>query len=335
MFRNFLQKYSFQLGTVLTLTLFLYMRLPGLGTDITNSDAVRWHRRTTNFLQALKSGDFKETYQRYHPGVTIMWTNAIIKQGFQSYDSSLAVPQGITIENSAFYPQIHQYSKTLQVFLLTVLLGCQLFLINILYGRRITLFYALVLAIEPYMVGIDRWFHLTSLETYLAFTSLLSLLVWKKSYSSKFLFLSAFTLALAILSKVGVLVILPVFLSIFLDSCRCESYVTVGKKALGFFALLCLFIFLLFPALWVDPYYVFQKILNGIVGGISEDVRFNPFTGWLAYFYYVVVFVMKLSPLTLIIFPLALLKRFKEVSDKKYIFLYFLLYCVSLAISDK
>ncbi len=335
MLKNFLHKNRYQIGVAILLALFLYMRLPGLGTDITNSDAIRWHRRTTNFLVALKTGDFKETYQRYHPGVTLMWTNAIVKQAIQTYDSSTDVSHGVTIENSAYYTSIHQYSKIFQVLILAFLLICQLYLINMLFGQRVSLFYAFAIAIEPYLVGIDRWFHLTSLETYLAFTSLLLLLVWKKTNLVKYLIFGALALALAILSKVGVLAIIPVLFLILAGRCRCVGWWGTAKNILGFLVLTLLFVFILFPALWVDPFYVFEKVFNGIVGGVSEDVRFNPLTGGLAYLFYLVVFVIKLSPITLFLFPLSLVERFRDISGKKYIFLYLALYFISLSISEK
>ena len=66
------------------LAIFLIVRLAGLGKDITNSDAIRWHNRSENFLTALKTGDLKSTYQRYHPGVVLMSVNAFVKQGMFS-----------------------------------------------------------------------------------------------------------------------------------------------------------------------------------------------------------------------------------------------------------
>ena len=65
--------------------LFLFLRLPGLGRDIANSDSIRWHRRSEKFLSALKQRDLSSTYQHYQPGVSLMWINSIVKQAAFSY----------------------------------------------------------------------------------------------------------------------------------------------------------------------------------------------------------------------------------------------------------
>src|SRR4030042_6151141 len=52
---------------------FLATRLPFLGYDEINPDAVNWHLRSEQFVAGLKSGDFLKTYQHYPPGVTLMW----------------------------------------------------------------------------------------------------------------------------------------------------------------------------------------------------------------------------------------------------------------------
>ncbi len=71
--------------TILELTFFISLRVFGLGTDISNSDAARWHRRSESFLSAIKQGNFSATYQKYHPGVTLMWINSLVKQTAFSY----------------------------------------------------------------------------------------------------------------------------------------------------------------------------------------------------------------------------------------------------------
>ena len=52
---------------------FLLTHLPRLATDSVNSDALLWHKRSEAFVTALKAHDFAKTYQKYHPGVTLMW----------------------------------------------------------------------------------------------------------------------------------------------------------------------------------------------------------------------------------------------------------------------
>ena len=55
--------------------LLLALWLPrGLALDrFITADEPKWLLRSANFYQALYLGDFKETFQQGHPGVTIAW----------------------------------------------------------------------------------------------------------------------------------------------------------------------------------------------------------------------------------------------------------------------
>ncbi len=49
-------------------------------------DERKWLARSANFLYALAHGDFANTFQREHPGVTVMWAGALgILQKFPDY----------------------------------------------------------------------------------------------------------------------------------------------------------------------------------------------------------------------------------------------------------
>jgi dolichyl-phosphate-mannose--protein O-mannosyl transferase len=41
-----------------------------------------WYDRSHNFWQAIRDGEFEETYQQYHPGVTTMWVAGL---GMEAY----------------------------------------------------------------------------------------------------------------------------------------------------------------------------------------------------------------------------------------------------------
>ena len=175
----------------LILLLFLLFRLPGLGNDLSNTDALRWHRRSEIFLTAIKSGDLKETYRHYQPGMTIMWVNSAVKQvAFSTQHRVLKIEEPKTLENADYYPAIHGVSKAVLVFILCSLLAIQILFLQKIFGDKIAFIFGFLMAIEPYMIGMDRWFHLTSLETYFAFLSFLALLVWKKENRDKLLVFS-------------------------------------------------------------------------------------------------------------------------------------------------
>lgn len=286
--------------TSLVVVLFLVIRLVGLGSDISNSDAARWHRRSESFLSAIKQGNFSETYQKYHPGVTLMWLNSFVKQAAFTYQLEM-IGDVKTLENADYYLIVHGISKGVLVLVLATLLVFQIKYISKLFDTKTALIYAFLMAVEPYLIGINRWFHLTSLEVFLVFTSLLALLVWNKEKDNKTLIFSSILFGLACLTKTSALILAPVFLFILIKN--------RNIKSLGIFTLITLVTFFaLFPAMWVQPFQVIQKILSSLFGAVSEDIRTDMISPFLSPFYYIIILAFRLSPITLILFVIALWK---------------------------
>ncbi len=284
------------------LVLFIFLRLLGTGYDISNSDAARWHRRSEKFLTALKAGDFASTYQHYQPGVTLMWINAVVKQASFSYQlSQIETPQ--TLENADYYPVIHGISKTALVLVLAGVLLFQMRLISKLFSPKAALIYGFLLSIEPYMIGIDRWFHLTSLETYLGFTAFLAALQWRKTQDSKTLGVSAVFLALSVLSKLTSLILLPILLLVIVvPPTDTLKNMRLKLPALALFLGVAATTFiLLFPAMWVHPLEVLHKLYSAIFNAVGNDVRATEISGVTSLFFYPLVLMYKLSIVTLIL----------------------------------
>jgi hypothetical protein len=315
------------------LLIFLLLRLPGLGSDITNSDAIRWHRRSTKFLDALKQQEFVSTYQHYQPGITLMWINSVVKQASLSYQRiSTDTPKAL--ENSEYYPTIHGSSKAAMVLVLLTLLIFQLHAIKDLFGEKIALYYGLLVTTEPFLIGIDRWFHLTSFETFFAFSSFLMLLLWKKGTYKYSLQLSALFFALAVYSKLTAAIIAPILLIIFLSERKSRSV----YKPLGNFSVLVLAIFvILLPALWVDPKLVLSKFYSAATTAVTSDIRVTQLNTVSDRLFYPLVLGFKLSPLTLALFFGVVIKIGKLAKDKnlRFVLLYFLTYITILSVSEK
>jgi len=68
------------LSIVVFIALYLLTRLPRLGTTIVNTDEVYWHGRSQNFLEALQTRNYANTFQKYHPGVPLMWEMSLTAQ---------------------------------------------------------------------------------------------------------------------------------------------------------------------------------------------------------------------------------------------------------------
>lgn len=302
-------KYAF----VAIALIFLILRTIGLGSDISNTDAYRWHGRSTNFLNALKQGDFKNTYQHYQPGVTLMWLNSFVKQTTFSYRYHILNDKDpATLENADWFPTIHFFSKLAIVFTLTILLIIQLKVISKLINQKTALIYGLLVSLEPYLIGIDRWFHLTSLETYFAFTSILILLFWNKSKNNKFLYISAVFFALSFLSKITTLIISPVILFILFKNSKNE-FIQNSLK-FGFVFLLSLFIF--FPALVTNFSYVVNSLYTAATNAVSDNYRNEQLNWFTRIFFYDFVLLFKLSPITLFAFFYSVVKiKRKDINN--------------------
>lgn len=331
---------------IILLSMFFGVRLAGIGYDISNSDAGRWHNRSQNFLSALKTGDLKSTYQRYHPGVTLMWVNSVVKQAVFSAQL-LYTNNPKTLENADWYPVLHGISKAVNILILGFLLGIQIKFIEILINKKTSLIYGLFVSLEPFLVGIDRWFHLTSFQTYFAFTSLLVFMVWFKNEMSalnnekvsskkkktlfdkksnhKLVYFSAVLFGFAVLSKITALVLAPVFLYFFaVFNLKNKNITPVLRFSITFLITLII----LFPALVTDTTFVIGKIYNAFKGSVEGTIRDDTILGDYNYYFYFYILGFKLSFITLVVFILSIYRFFKEKTYEMKYFFAILIYLV-------
>ncbi|OGC69609.1 hypothetical protein A2415_03490 [candidate division WWE3 bacterium RIFOXYC1_FULL_39_7] len=318
---------NFEHLALIIITTFIVVRSLGLGSDISNSDAARWHRRSERFLEAVKDFNLKDTYQHYQPGVSLMWLSVPIRQAVHMYQRSLGVNAGLTPE---FYPLLHGISKLEIVLVLAFLLGIQMKLIKDLYNDQTALLYGFFISLEPYLIGIDRWFHLTSLEVYFGFTAFLLLLYGLNRSNVANIRTSAFFYSLSILSKFTSILVLPLHLLLILKNSNKKRIVF----ALNFFVVLGVSVFVLFPALVVDFNNILTKLMEVGAGAAADTIR-QESVFVSPYIYYLSILVFKLSVVTLVMFCLAILNSkivFGTFKQNKYILMYFLLYIVVLTL---
>jgi hypothetical protein len=325
-------KLTFEKYLIIISTLFFIFRVNSLGFDQTNNDSVRWFNRSEGFLSALKSRNFAQTYQSYHPGVTLMIVNSTFRQSFYTYQYSFS-DQKIDLMSYRVFPYLNLFSKLGNILVLFGVTLLQVFLIKKLWRVKTALVYFLLISLEPYVIGINRWFHLTSFEVAFGFTSILLVLYFNKFSKIKYLVLSAFFFALAVLTKVTSLILGPIF--IFVLAYRYMKNKDV-KEVLYYGLSLFLFIFILFPALWVSPLEVIQKIFGSIFHAVGDDPRKYQLSYYLNLFYYFIILPFKLSPVTLILFMVTVLnfKKLKTFEDLV-IYLTIGIYFILLSLSDQ
>lgn len=333
---------------IVVFIIFITVRVVGIHGDMLNTDAERWHRRSENFLEGLKQGNYKETYQRYHPGVTLMWFNAVVKYVSYKYQLTYTATP-LTLENADYFVNIHAISKVFNVFIFSILLGTHLYFLRKLFNDKTALIYGFLISIEPYFLAINRWFHQTSFEVFFGFGALLALMVWYKEGKFRYIIMSAFLLSFSILAKVTSFILGPVMLIIFVAKIL-KDYKEISKNAknrfapvlnasltgIGYLLFLALFIFIFFPALWVDPLYVWNEMYGSISSAVTDNVRADMLAGLLYYLYYPIILVFKLSPITLILSLVSLWYLRKSKDFNVFIFIVSLLnYYIFLTIAEQ
>ncbi|KKS31201.1 hypothetical protein A2380_03250 [candidate division WWE3 bacterium RIFOXYB1_FULL_43_24] len=312
---------------------FLLPRISDLGRDISNSDALRWHRRSDNFLSALKTKEFGNTFQRYHPGVTAMWSGVLSEVLLYKYQQSTGEKPD-TLENADFYPLLHSLSKLVVVLVLAFCFVLQLFLIRKLFDPKVAFIYGFLISVEPYFVGIDRWFHLSSMEAFFSMTSVLFLLAFSVEKKLRYLVLSGFFVGLGLLTKMTVFItvlfsVLYLVRGFFKENIKFKFLLLYAMAAIATF-------FVFFPALWVKPAYVFSSMYLAATNAVFEDVRGDVLTLNQKIFFYPVIFMFKTSPLLLFAGIYSLLRVYRE--KNKYILAlvtYFLILIVFLTVADQ
>ena len=314
-------------------SLFIILRIEMLGFDQTNNDSQRWFIRSEGFLQALKSGNISKTHQKYHPGVTLMVINSFSRQFFYSYQYSF-LNQKIDIMSPYIFPYTNLVSKLGVVLVVFLVLLLQFYLIKKIWGNEVALFYFFFISVEPFFIGINRWFHLTSFEVMFGFTSILLLLFWRENKKPIFFILSTAFLALGVLTKVTTLILGVVLFIVLL-----HSYLKTKNLSIFVFYFLSylLFIFAFFPALWVDGYKVSSNIIGSIFNAVGEDPRKGQIGPILNIIYYPLVLVFKLSPILLVLFLLSF-SKFKEMIKKfenLSLFLVLIVFLIFLSVSDQ
>lgn len=342
--------------------MFLVTRIPFLGYDEVNPDAVNWHFRSEQFIVGLKSGDFLKTYQHYHPGVTLMW---IIGIPIELYRQINPQDRVYTENNFLIQHQIAKYSLVLVQLVLST--GLILALKDIL-GFKKSLLAVSLFSFEPFFLGNSRLLHMDILFTLFVILSL--------TYAYKFylrrlttpslgetrgvsndeaiqlwgdIILSGIFAGLAFLTK-SVSILSLGFILAFLIAATVRNRLNRKWSTIHLSAFLfssTAIIFILFPALWVSHKFVLSDIFDeGLRIGIRrghEQVVMGDTVDVAGPGFYPLVLALKTSPLIwlgvgLVIYSLVKNDRKVQSADKKFIFyllMFYLIYFVGMTVASK
>lgn len=308
-------------------------------------DEVDWLQASANFYQALKSGQLGNTYQLEHPAVTTMWAGAL---GFMRiFSGRLEYKFGYVDSIN----QLHTYllkegtsplavlvsARMFVVLLITAGLLCAYFLLWRLVGRWPATVAILLVALDPFYIGLSRLLHMDGLLATFFLVCVLAAAVYLfERRKTVYLLLAGAAAGLAGLTKSPAIFLLPyigllLLLGAWWDRCDNEkARLDWGAmlKAVIIFGLTALLVLVLFwPAMWVAPVATFNKIIQGALyyaeQGHYSRLFFNGMVGNGADFpitFYPLTFLWRTTPIVvlgLVVFLLTVVFNWGMMGQKK------------------
>ena len=286
-------------------------RLLDLGAFIT-WDELMWVYRSVHFSQALLSGDWTATFRTGHPGVMTTWLGAL---GIGAQRLLLGVPTpsewGWLLQLPALDPRDAVALQRLAPLLVAAkipltlvtalaVVGCWV-LARRLVGPRAALLGGVLMALDPFLLGLSRVLHLDGLLTSFMALGLLSLLVYLRHPAQRrWLLLSAIATGFAALTKTPALLLLPLGAALLLAS--------RGRRArdlLLWGGVIVTTYIALWPAMWVAPLDTLSSVLNKALGYAAQaEETAHFFRGSIVAdpgpLFYPLAFLFRISPIALL-----------------------------------
>ncbi|HLD50850.1 hypothetical protein A3K34_03090 [candidate division WWE3 bacterium RIFOXYC1_FULL_40_10] len=333
---------------LLIILVFVLSRLPMLGKDIFNTDALKWKARSYDFSTGVFTLNFEKTIQKYHPGVTLMWVGTAGIKLFNGYYSVILhqnPPDNLV--SSVF--QLHFTQKFLLVIVIGIGLAFAYLALTKIFDKKTALLAILLLGVEPLYLALTRVFHLEGMMSTFMLVSILYFYCFLLRFTTKDFVISAVFAGFSVLTKTSALFLLP-FVGLVLGMSLFVDF-GGGKKKLvkvGYYFSLWLVVFLVtfvvaWPAMWTHPQLALQTMYRGISEIGIEDEHFQFYFGSYVsnpgLTFYFVVLLLRASFWTLIGFVGAILVfRKLDIKEKKvitYLGLFVFFYFIQLTIPTK
>ena len=307
-------------------------RLTALDRYVT-VDEPTWLMNSANFYQALWTGNWKDTYQLEHPGVTITWAGTL---GFLwEFPGYVKLVDGQLNKENKFREFLtskgHAAIDLLVAGRAFTALGVILALLLAfplmvrLAGWGLALLASFLIALDPFFIALTRLLHLDGLVTALMFLSLVAFLCYQDKGRRRLdLVISGVAAGLSWLTKspafflipfMGLLALIELFNSwnrkSNLDSRdRAGWKRVVWRAASPWLAWLVIgwAVFVLFwPAMWVDPIGTLRQVFGGATGYALEGNSHVTFfagqvieVGQAVWYYYPLSILWRITPPELI-----------------------------------
>lgn len=286
-------------------------------------DERKWLARSANFYDAVSDGDWANTFQREHPGVTVMWAGTLgFLQKFPDYPAQSPGQfaweweeiEAWLKENTALTPlELLAAGRWWVVLGVAMAVAASFLPLRRLFDEKTAVAATLFLAWSPFYVALSRQLHPDGLVASLAFLALLLFLAWLYTQTPdgrrprRYLIASGIIMGLAWLTKTPAIFLVPTGLVLMAmewlrprtsDARRPSplAYIAWGAIATATFVLL-------WPAMWVDPLGTLWRMTAEMSDYVERHTNINYFLGRPTedpgVFFYPIAYLWRITPLTL------------------------------------
>lgn len=258
-------------------------------------DERKWLARSANFYQAVSHGDWANTFQREHPGVTVMWagTLALLWQ-YPAYPAEAPGQFGwdreyfeawLTQETDFTPLELLAAGRRVIALLISLAIALGYLPLRRLLGAPLALTATLFVAWDPFGVAMSQQLHPDGFVSALTFLALLLFLTWLYAgLQRRVLVLAGIVMGLAWLTKTPAIFLVPtgaVLMGIALlrraSTAHRPSSTLVGFIVWGLIAILAFIAF--WPAMWVDPLGSLLKMRAEMGEYVERHTTINYFWG--------------------------------------------------------
>jgi len=353
---EFIKRYPIKLLIFLFFTILLTSLYKDLGRENVNVDQFKWYSRSEKFFSAFEAGDYQNTYQQYHPGISLIYLVRAGQLTFNQFINQNLNLRDITYEHADTYNFFTKFY--LISFNLLLIISACFILFKIVKNLYIPLIFLFFILTEPYFIGNMRNLHMDALISLIILNSLLYFFYGFINKNNIYLFISGIFLGLGLLTKS---IIISVFLFIF-GFCILLYLVDKKNKFFKKYLILVSIAFVtfvaFFPAMWVAPIETLTKVYyEGVFRvAIGGDESFTHIVNNVGVkdpglsFYFLVLWyrLTTLHQITIfIILVFTCYQLYKKTSLKNlilrdsnllfifYLFLFSILFFISLNLSEK
>jgi hypothetical protein len=238
------------------------------------SRAWLWTMRAVNFGDVLLAGAWADTYQQYHPGVTVMWLSGFALKVL-AWMRGLSSAQLLDIAPAppGTADAVVQAGVLPLALVIALCIAGSAALVARLADRRVGLAAGLLMALDPFFISYSKEIHLNGLLTMFMLVSALLLLVYLKEGKRAPLVWSGVFAGLAVLTKSPAIFLLP-YAALALSVYPLLHGVPLREALRGLWrpalklvawlaAAVAVFV-LLWPAMWVQPVATLRAMGEGL-----------------------------------------------------------------------